>query len=549
MRNNTICAIIKIKMFSKYYLICYRIQLVAVMLSVLLLCVLLSCGVIAQSCVVELQDNSKGIHVAVESCKDTGTFSIGGLSSEGIWERLTYFYPTPWKGTFLSVSVDGRIYTNSVESQDRIFMDSYVEGAPEIVGDSIVTSWRLPGDVVVEERLKLINEGVMLNFVIINEGPTSVDAGIRLHIDTMLGENDGAPVYIPGDGLKSREAEYLGRTLNFKYWKAYNTIDNPSMIATGVLDEESYPDKVIVANWKKSIYSSWNYTIDPTTSILGDSAVILYYDLGKIDPGEHKTLTTQYLNGEPILPASKGYFGIAEIIPDDINTIYCPDTHAIMKVDVISRRGENEGQLLLEIKDEEGNIFHTKREYTGIISADSVKTIPFRWQTPGNISPTYFDVVTILYDMEGEEIDRKEIEILVDYTACGSTHDEDMNWMLIMVPLFLALFAGILFVVIRLYSQMGGVEITKEKEGELVKVTVWNKKKTTIKNCRILDRITEGAEVDITTSGVKRKGTELVLYVAELKSEGKAILEYRIKAVESLPPAIVRWDSWESVSR
>jgi len=509
---------------------------------------MLSESITSEHCEVELKDVSKGIHLTVEKCRNIGTFSIGGLYDGNKWERLTYLYPKPWEGTFLSVKVNDIVYTNSIDSRNKIFMDPYIDKKPEIEDDGISLSWRLPEDILVEERFELIDRGVRIKTEVTNHGDRVVNVGVRLHLDTMLGENDGAPIYIPGDGLRSDETEYHGSDLNFRYWKAYNMVDNPSVISTGILDKESYPDGVIVAYWKNSMYSSWEYKIDPSRSILGDSAVILYYNPRRIEPGETRTIVTSYLNGEPILPVSKGYFGIAEIAPDKPDAIYCPDSSAILRVDVISRKFENKGYLNLEIRDEKGSIVYTDKEDTGLIGADSVKTIPFSWKTPENISPTSFDVIAILYDMNGKELDRKRTQIVVDHTRCMPLEKGGLNWMLVLIPLLLFLSAIFIFIIVQGYSQLGNVEIKKEKDGESVKVIVWNKTKREIKNCVIVDRIPEGAEVDVLTAGVERRDTELIWRIGTLDSDDRAILEYRIKDVEFLPPAVVRWDSGEIAS-
>ncbi|OYT42207.1 MAG: hypothetical protein B6U86_00745 [Candidatus Altiarchaeales archaeon ex4484_43] len=61
-------------------------------------------------------------------------------------------------------------------------------------------------------------------------------------------------------------------------------------IASGVLYGEglTYPDKFLVTDWKRSMYSSWDYEIDPKRTILGDSSVLIYYIIvsESIDKGE-----------------------------------------------------------------------------------------------------------------------------------------------------------------------------------------------------------------------------------------------------------------------
>jgi hypothetical protein len=120
----------------------------------------------------------------------------------------------------------------------------------------------------------------------------------------------------------------------------------------------------------------------------------------------------------------------------------------------------------------------------------------------------------------------------------------------IILLLLVVLAASTVFFLTRQQAAAGAVEITKEKnDAGGVKVTVRNKKRTAIPGCVIIDRIPEGAEVDIITSGVKRKETELTVHAGDLASGESAILEYRIKGAAFLPPAIVKWASGENISR
>ncbi len=504
----------------------------------------------AEPCVMELKDASKGAHLTVESCRDIGTFSIGGYFN-GSWQRLTYSYPKPWKGTFISIKAGSSIYSNSMDS-GGVFMDPYLIRGPEIYEDSIITSWRLPDDLIVEQSFSLVDKGVLMEVSVTNEGIANVNSGIRLHFDTMLGENDGAPIYIPGDGLRRTESEYSGSSLSFRYWKAYDSADAPSLIATGILNDQGYPSRVVVANWKKSMRFAWDYETDQQTSILGDSALILYYQLGVVEVGQKKTIVTRYINGEPILPEEKGSFGIAEIVPDKLNAIYCPGADAVIKVDVVSRTAGNFGQLMLEVTDEDGKTVYGKTEAIGSMEADSVKDVPFIWRTGGNATFGNFNAVAVLYDPYGGEVDRKKINILLDESACGGGSIGDLSWVIVPVVILLlaALMVGGFLILSRQQASFGAVEITKEKnDAGAVKVTVRNKKNSKIPGCVIVDRIPEGAEVDIITSGVRRNETELTFYAGDLSSGESATLEYRIKGAAFLPPAIVKWESGENISR
>lgn len=525
-------------------------------------------------CTTDLKDESKGIHVAVETCKNIGTFSIGGLYN-GNWEKLTYFYPSPWDGTFLSVKVNDKVYSNSANPDKKIQMDPYIAEYPSVSGNKISTKWMLPENpknsngifgpnqtksdsgILVEQVLEITKDAVLIHIKTTNADSNPANVGVRLHIDTMLGDNDGAPIYIPGDGLKTSETGYSGSSLirgqsprsfdtkgvelNFKYWKAYNRQDDPTIIATGILNGKlTYPDRVLIANWKKSFHSSWDYEITPDVLITGDSAVILYYHEKPLPPNSAMEITTAYGIGSPILPALIS-FGIADIVTDKITGLYCPGEVAELGVDV-ANTGKNAetGLVSIRIEDNKGLVIYGNSKNTGIMNPDSVNNIKFGWLIPENLSGS-FVVKAQLF--RNTPIDEKILVVTVDPSQCISKKSE-IN------PVFLAILAVLLAAIILflIYSQRGGIEIKKVREGNTVKVTVLNKSKKEIRNCIIDDKIPGNAEIHVRTIGVQRTGDNLIMNVGRLKPRESAILEYNIKGVNVLPRAKVRWAGGEKAS-
>ncbi|MEA1925008.1 MAG: hypothetical protein U9M95_03975 [Candidatus Altiarchaeota archaeon] len=505
--------------------------------------------------IIEIKDNESGVGMVVENCENIGTFSLGGLYG-GEFKKLTFYYPIPWKGTFITLNVDGVLYSNSINPgeislEKENFLDTYVTKLPHRQGDAIRMSWRLPGDVEVEQVLEVAEDGTRISLRATNEGDDRVSFGARLHLDTMLGGNDGAPIYIPGDGLKSYEREYQESELNYRYWKAYNKADNPSVIATGVLKgvNLTYPDRLIVANWKQSMRSSWDYIVKPSTSILGDSALILYYNPTYIEPGETLTHSTSYINGEPILPASKGDFGIAEIVTDKVDGRYCPGECVYIKTDVLSRGTSNEGSLKLRVKNKAGDVLYEKTKETGVVEADSVNSIEYSFKTPKDVSKENLKVTAALYQNR-QEIDNRTTYVLVDGKACTKPSIEiKVDWLMPFVMLVLIL---ILAVTARTsYNYMierGEIKVTKTAENEEVNVIVENNTRNKLKDCVIEDFIPDGAEVNITTAGVHRRGDKLMWDIGEIPPKEHAILEYRIKKQGILPNAVFRWDLGEMES-
>jgi hypothetical protein len=360
-----------------------------------------------------LMDIEKEAHVVVGKFRNVGTFSIGGYYN-GTWKKLTYSYPDPWEGTFLSIYIDGKVYSNSVNptsiNMERgNLMDVYAEKYPHIVDDKIYAEWRLPEDVVVEEIFELIENGTKLYISITNKGNRDITAGARLHIDTMLGENDGAPIYIPGDGLKSMESEYSGTDLDFEYWKAYNKEENATVITSGILygEDITYPDKFLVTDWKKSMYSSWDYEVDPERSILGDSSVLIYYDPRILLPNETRVIATIYKKGDPVLSFSKGPLGIADIVSSELGENYVPGQNVTMSVDVVARDVENDTNVLVEVIDKGGNIIYIYNTTEDFTEPDTVNPVKFNLEIPkGFTTNDSFEIIASLFS-GGKRVDNK----------------------------------------------------------------------------------------------------------------------------------------------
>src|SRR5690606_31738032 len=121
------------------------------------------------------------------------------------------------------------------------------------------------------------------------------NAGTRIMLDTMLGNNDGAPFKIDGIGDSTTEMEFLGDAIP-QSWQAFDRLDDPSVISNGTfyLDMKQRPDKVQFVEWEGVWNNDWDYTIPPGKSFAYDSAVTIYFDPKALAPGETRTVTTYY---------------------------------------------------------------------------------------------------------------------------------------------------------------------------------------------------------------------------------------------------------------
>ncbi len=503
----------------------------------------------ADSCVVELKDTANDVHMVAEACENIGTFSIGGVYNRE-WEKLTYLYPKPWPGTFLSIKLGDKVYSTSSHPKDAILLDPYAEKKPSVVGDKITALWVLPENVTLVQSLKSIKNGTSIEITVANQNTYTIDAGIRLHLDTMLGINDGAPIYVPGDGLKTIEESYSGTELNFKYWKAYNTQDNPTIVATGTMDPAlglTYPDRVIIADWKKSKDTAWDYS-PSGGSILGDSAVILYYNI-TLGAGESKAVKLDYGSREAVLPKGKGPFGVTEVLVDNVYGTYCPNDTVSFTIDVLSARVSNRGKVNLLVQ-KEGSVLFNKTLDVGLVQPDSVKSLSVEWVVPDISVRSEYDVRVLLLNESNDVVEslNKTSLIKVDPARCFASARK-FSWWWLLFMILLLLFLLTLAVPALLIYLKGGVLLTKEINAEgLVIVRVSNKTRKALTSCVLEDGIPTKAEIDVSTLGVTRRADKLVWKIGVLVAGDEATLEYKIHGVNVLPPAQFLWNDSKVIS-
>jgi len=272
------------------------------MLIGLILNILLVPLAVDASCTLDLKDSAKLSHISVETCTNIGTFSVGTYH-DNKWQELTYRYPKPWKGTYLTLKINDRLYSNSIYSINAIQLDDYVKEKPHKVGsDAISTKWALPDGIDVEQIIKLADGGAIIQIKIINNNKGNVNVGARLSLDIMVDGNDGAPINIPEKGVITRETSYSGSEIDFDYLIAQDRQINPELTRRIFLNYgPERPSRVTLANWKKGRSpAAWEYDVDPSRSTELDSAVILYYGPRTLSPGQVMELGVYY--GKRIVP-------------------------------------------------------------------------------------------------------------------------------------------------------------------------------------------------------------------------------------------------------
>jgi len=487
---------------------------------------------------------------------------MGGLYN-GRWEKLTYHYPQPWRGTFISVKVDDDVYVSSEVPVSGILMDDFVSRKPSIIDSSVIVEWVLPDNIKVVEVIRHLDNRTNIEVSVENLESIGHEISVRFHLDTMLGFNDGAPIYLPGRGLTTTEQDYGSDMLSFEYWKAYNTASEPTIVATGMIDPKgglTQPSRIITSEWKKSKDSSWDYNTEPGLSILGDSAVILYYSLGLIGPGSSGSAVLGVGSEEPVLPKEKDSFGVTEILVDRLSGDYCPGDEVSFKVDALSEAVRREGVIELTVTGDDGAILHNRKALS--FDPGILKTTVFSWNIPKDLDDSFvhsYDVKAALVS-DGVKVDERVRQDLVHVRpekCIVAVESEGIGgyvsgiasgiFSIILLIIILVLLAGVGFFAFNAYRDWtkGMIEVSKLQDGEDVLVVVRNGTDEVLKDVVIEDSIPENAEIDVHTLNVER-GRHLLLWpVGDLKPGRKVNLVYRLKDVAVVPEVTVRWEEGE----
>lgn len=231
-----------------------------------------------------------------------GRFSIG--TTGGNPERSTddnskLIYGYPGTGTsFTTINLDGiaHIYDSSNGVYD--------------VEEQKHTSYMLVDGVRITQELKIIqNSGtnredvVRIKYTVSNPNSGEPhEIGLRIMMDTMLGNNDAAPFRIPGYGNITTETEFEGNEIPM-FWQAFDSLTNPGVIAQGrfITENGNEPDKVQFTNWGHVYSTSWGYDVQKGYNN-GDSAVSIIWEKETLYTGQVKEYVT--------------YYGISELVGD-----------------------------------------------------------------------------------------------------------------------------------------------------------------------------------------------------------------------------------------
>jgi hypothetical protein len=213
----------------------------------------------------------------------TGRFSLYYLG-DGVNGRFDpFFVDQDPRTSSLSVMVDGKVYRMGESSAFK----TRTGGGPSMIFESAFLR--------VTEEFSFIKtagssetNGITLSVKVENRNSRQSDIGIRLVIDTMLGEGTGDTHFLTDQRALSSET-IIGAAEKDRFWISKN--DRLSLMGS-LYGTGSDPGQVHFANWKRFNDIPWkldyregrNFTWLPYS--IRDSAVSYYFDPRSAGPGE-----------------------------------------------------------------------------------------------------------------------------------------------------------------------------------------------------------------------------------------------------------------------
>ena len=205
----------------------------------------------------------------------------------------------------------GKLSTGVMEASSRAFIqiDGVVyrygestgvfEDKPQLQGDAIVSRWLVEG-VSVGQSFRLVEgsdtgnpDTIMVEYTISGQEGDERNVGLKMFLDTLLGDNDGAPFSLADKGTITREIAFEQSDIP-DFWYATDSLSNPTVRAQGTLrgDDLTTPGRIVFADLGNLSLKEWDYDPRPDFTIK-DSAVLLYWPAAPLKD-EPRRIATYY---------------------------------------------------------------------------------------------------------------------------------------------------------------------------------------------------------------------------------------------------------------
>lgn len=236
---------------------------------------------------------------------DTGRFIIKTINGDPGNKNDDYKYLTtkdspPTSYTTIAMDDGSDIY--KFGSDDGDFVKK-----PYRHGKKVITIWEVD-KVQITQTITIVKgkttqreDSIKIRYDILNKSGDEKKVGVRIMMDTAIGDSSDFPFTVSGYGIIKNERELRNGTMA-KFFYCYDNAKKPkiqtvwSLFSPGLMS----PDRIIFANWRKLSENAWKYSVDKGASfkrsLFGspDSAVALYFETRRIRPSQSLNIGISY---------------------------------------------------------------------------------------------------------------------------------------------------------------------------------------------------------------------------------------------------------------
>jgi hypothetical protein len=211
----------------------------------------------------------------------TGSFLLYYLADSKTSHYEPLFNANEPLASFLSINIDGKVYRLSNNRQFRAKIDR-VNGDPAIVFESQFTRVTQIFTPVKTSSSDAIN-GVMISIKVHNISPVKSAIGVRMLLDTHLGEGRRRVPFLTNTHVVTSETYIEGNSKEVFWISRGSKISLMGSIVNPVDGLGKGPELVHIANWKRLNDAQWKLTYSQGRSFnnlpysVGDSAVCYYF--------------------------------------------------------------------------------------------------------------------------------------------------------------------------------------------------------------------------------------------------------------------------------
>ncbi|HEX3046113.1 MAG TPA: cohesin domain-containing protein [Bacillota bacterium] len=264
------------------------------------------------------------------SPEETGRFAVDVTKGDQTRDDddskpLIYGRPIPWT-SFTTIQINGinYVFGNPTKKRPGAGLPGGEIIEPPTISDQKLVMKCKYGSVIVEQCLDIVRspttgvqDNARIKYHFKNEGLVPVKMGTRALLDTMVGNNDGAP-YRLGNQEITTESSY-GRNEVSDFWQAFDSLAKPAVIAQGTLKGEDIttPDRIVYTNWGKAADYPWDFPVEPGQDFLRqdedelDSAVVMFWEPRELGPNAEFELIIYYGLGGITVSPGKTFLGIS----------------------------------------------------------------------------------------------------------------------------------------------------------------------------------------------------------------------------------------------